>query len=186
MVVEEAVETADTIAADKELRAYFEKRNPNGPTDEEIRGYSSRTVNRAYSALFHAIELKQLINRFANVDMRTVAPDARAKFLAMVHEHAIAFERENAVLREDIGPVFFPGQALTVAEETSIQSDTDLARAVERLHKLALSNTNAIRSALTISSHSSAAAIKSMTFWQSAQRAESVANRIHRYQTTSN
>ena len=29
VIVEEAEETADTIAADKELRAYFEKRNPN-------------------------------------------------------------------------------------------------------------------------------------------------------------
>jgi hypothetical protein len=108
VIVEEAEETADTIAADKELRTYFEKHNPNGSTDEAIRGYSSRTVNRGYRALFHTIELKQLINRFANVDMRTLAPDARAKFLAMVHEHAIAFERENAVLRQEIGPVFFP------------------------------------------------------------------------------
>jgi hypothetical protein len=187
VIVEGAEETANTIAADEELRAYFEKRNPNGSTDEAIRSYSSRTVNRAYRALFQVIELKQLINRFANVDMRTVAPDARAKFLAMVHEHALAFERENAVLRQEIGPVFFPGQALTAAEEVSIQSDADLARAVERLHKLALSNTDAIRSALTISSHSSAAAIKSAAFWQSIQRAESLAKRIQQYrEATSN
>ena len=186
VIVEEAAETADTIAADKELRAYFEKRNPNGSTDEAIRDYSSRMVNRAYRVLFQASELKQLINRFAKVDMRTVAPDARAKFLAMMHEHAIAFERENAVLRREIGPVFFPGQTLTGAEEISIQSDADLARAVERLHKLALSNTNAIRSALTISSQSSATAIKSATFWQSMQRAESLARRIQQYQSTSN
>jgi hypothetical protein len=187
VIVEGAEETANTIAADEELRAYFEKRNPNGSTDEAIRSYSSRTVNRAYRALFQVIELKQLINRFANVDMRTVAPDARAKFLAMVHEHALAFERENAVLRQEIGPVFFPGQALTAAEEVSIQSDADLARAIERLHKLALSNTNAIRSALTISSHSSAAAIKSAAFWQSIQRAESLAKRIQQYrEATSN
>ena len=101
------METADTIAADKELRAYFEKHNPNGSTDEAIRSYSSQTVNRAYRALFRASELKQLINRFANVDMRTVTPDARAKFLAMVHEHALAFERENAVLRQEIRTSFF-------------------------------------------------------------------------------
>jgi len=186
VIVQEAVETADTIAADRDLRAYFEKRNPNGPTDEAIRSYSSRTVNRGYRALFHAIELKQLINRFANVDMRTVAPDARAKFLAIVHEHAIAFERENAVLRQEIGPVFFPETSLTGVEETSIQSDVDLARAVERLHKLALSNTDAIRSALTISSQSSATALKSPAFWQSIQRAGKLADAISQYQSTSN
>ncbi len=182
VIVEEAGETADTVAADKDLRAYFEKQNPNGPTDEAIRNYSSRMVNSAYRALFQAIELKQLINRFANVDMRTVAPDARAKFFAMVHEHAIGFEHENVVLRQEIGPVFFPETGLTGAEEVSIQSDADLARAVERLHKLALSNTDAIRAALTISSQSSATAIKSMAFWQSLQRAESLAKRIQQYQ----
>jgi len=182
VIVEEAVETADTIAADRDLRTYFEKRDPNGPTDEAIRSYSSRTVNRSYRALFHVIELKQLINRFANVDMRTVAPDARAKFLAMVHEHAIAFERENAVLSQEIGPVFFPGTGFTGAEEVSIQSDVDLARAVDRLHKLALSNTDAIRSALTISSQSSATALRSPAFWQSIQRAGKLAEAISQYQ----
>ena len=186
VIIEEAVETADTIAADQDLRAYFDKRNPSGPTDEAIRSYASRTVNRSYRALFHAIELKQLINRFANVDMRTVAPDARAKFLTMVHEHAIAFERENAVLRQEIGPVFFPETALTGAEEISIQNDVDLARAVDRLHKLALSNTDAIRSALTISSQSSATALKSPAFWQSIQRAGKLSEAIGQYQTTSN
>jgi hypothetical protein len=187
VIFEQAEETADTIAADKELREYFEKRNLNGSTDEAIRSYSSRTVNRAYRALFQAIELKQLINRFANIDMRTVAPDARAKFLAMIHEHAAALERENAVLRQEIGPVFFPGQALTDVEEVSIQSDADLARAIERLHKLALSNTDAIRSALTISKQSSATLLRSPAFWQSMQRVESLAKRIRQYQeSTSN
>jgi RNA polymerase sigma factor (sigma-70 family) len=183
VTIEEVEETADTVAADKDLRAYFEKQSPNGPTDESIRNYSSRTVNRAYRALFHAIELRRLINRFANVDMRAIAPDARAKWLAMVHEHAIAFEHENAVLRQEIGPVFFPGTVLTGTEDVLIQSDADLARAVERLHKLALSNTDAIRSALTISRQSSASAIRSATFWQSLQRAESLAKRIQQYQT---
>ena len=82
--------------------------------------------------------------------------------------------------------MFFPGTVLTGAEEISIQSDTDLARAVERLHKLALSNTDAIRSALTISSQSSATALKSAAFWQSMQRAERLAGAISKYQSTSN
>ena len=186
VVVEEAVETADTVAADKDLRAYFEKRNPNGPTDEAIRTYSSRMVNTSYRALFRVVELKHLMNRFASVDMRTIAPDARAKYLAMVQEQASTFERENALLREGIGPVFFPGTTLGGGEEISIQSDVDLARAVERLHKLALSNADAISSALTISSRSSAAAIRSIAFWQSMQRAESLAKTIQQYSTTSN
>jgi hypothetical protein len=158
------------VAADEELRAYFTKKN-QGPVDEAIRSYSSQVVNRAYSALFHAIELKKLIDRFANVDMRTVAPDARAKWLSMIRQHASAFAHENALLRQ---------------EEFSIQNDADLARAVERLHRLALQNNAAIRSAFLISSHSSAVAIRSGAFWQSLHRAENLAESVMEYQSSSN
>ena len=185
VTVQETEETGDTVAADEELRAYFTK-HPAGPTDEAIRSYSSRVVNRAYSALFHAIELKKLIGRFANVDMRTVAPDARAKWLSMLRQHASAFARENALLRQEIQPIFGSGLALPAAEEFSIQSDADLARAVERLHKLALSNNDAIRSAFLISSHSSAVAIKSAAFWRSLHRVENMAKAITEFQTVSN
>ena len=179
-------ETADAVAADQELRAYFKNNPPGGSTEEAIRSYSSRVVNRAYRALFHALELNKLIDRFANVDMRTVAPDARTKWLAMLQQHAAAFARENAILRQEIQQVFFPGSSSHVGEEVLIQSDADLARAVERLHKLAISNNVAIRSALTISAQSSAAAIKSVAFWQSLERAESLAQRIVQYQTATN
>jgi RNA polymerase sigma factor (sigma-70 family) len=184
--VQEAEDTANTVAADDELRAYFGKRDPGGPIDDAIRSYSSRVVNRAYRALFHAIELKRLVSRFANVDMRTVAPDARTKWLKMLHQHAADFERETALLRNEIEPIFFPGPSLTVAEETPIQSDVELARAVEQMHKSALANNEGIRSAFTISSQSSAAAIKSAAFRQSLQRAEKLAESIRQYQTTSN
>ena len=183
VTVQEAEETNATVAADRELREYFAKKDPGGSTAEAIRSYSSRMVNGAYRALFHAIELKRLVNRFANVDMRTVAPDARAKWLAMLHEHAAAFARENAVLREGIEPIFFPGTALQVTEEVSLQSDADLARTVERLYKLALSNNEGIRSAFTITSQSSATAIRSAAFWQSMQRAGTLAAKIQQYQT---
>ncbi|HEX5875674.1 MAG TPA: RNA polymerase sigma factor [Pyrinomonadaceae bacterium] len=174
--------TADTVAADKELRAYFTENDPGGPIDDAIRSYSSRIVNRAYRALFHAVELKRLMDRFAGVDMRTVAPDARAKWIKMLHEHARAFERETAVLRREIQPVFFAGSSVQSAEVTTIQNDGELARSVERLHQFAVSNNHSIRSAFTISKQSSAIAIKASTFWQSMQRAEQLAGKIVQYQ----
>jgi len=179
--VREAEETSDTIAVQEELRAYFSKHNSAGAIDQAMQSYSSRVVNRAYRALFHAIELKRLVEQFANVDMRTVAPEARTKWLAMLREHATAFARENAALREEIQPVFFPGIVLQDNENALLQSDADLARLVQRLHKLALSNNEAIRSAFTISSQSSANAFKSGAFWQSLQRAENLADKIRRY-----
>jgi len=186
VAIQQSEGIGSTVAADDELRAYFARNNPGGSTDEAIRSYSARMVNRGYRALFHAIELKRLVDRFANVDMRTVAPDARAKWVAMLREHVSAFARENAMLRQEIGPVFFPAASSNVNEENLIQSDADLARAVERLHKLALANNDAIRSAFTISAQSSAAAIKSAAFWQSLQKAEKLAERIRQYQATSN
>ncbi|HEX3248314.1 MAG TPA: RNA polymerase sigma factor [Pyrinomonadaceae bacterium] len=178
VIVQQAEETADNVAAYEDLRAYFEKRKPSGPTEESIRNYSSRMVNGSYQVLFHAIELKKLVDRFAGVDMRAVAPDARTKWLAMIHEHAAVLEHQTALLREEIQPVFFPGATSFGPEEGTIQSDADLARAVARLHKLALANNTTIRAALTISSQSSAATIKSRQFWSSLISAGALASEI--------
>ena len=180
--VQEVEETANTIAAEENLRAYFAQQNLSGSVDEAIHNYSSRLVNRAYRALFHAIELKKLMNRFANVDMRVVTPDARSKWLAMLRQHAAGFERETAMLREEMEPVFFAGASALGKEEVSIQSDAELARAVEKLHQMALFNNEAIRSAFTISTHSSAATIKSSQFRRSLTSAENLATRIGQYE----
>ena len=184
ITVMEAEETASTVAVDNELRDYLSRKDAtlkkgNG-LDEAVRSFSSRMVNRGYRAVFHAIELKRLINRFANVDMRTVTPDARAKWLQMVRERAAALERETAALRQDIQPIFFSGSASVAAEEIEIAGDTDLARAIERLHKLALVNNEAIRAAFTISVQSSNA-VKSAQFWRSLNGAEKLAARVKQY-----
>jgi len=179
--IQETEETANIVAADEELRVYFEKRASAGPTDDAIRKYSSRVVKRAYDAVFHAIELKRLSSRFANVDMQTVAPGARGKWLDMLHEHATAFARETAALRQEIQPVFFPGASAPGSEGDAISSDAELARAIERLHKLALSNNEAVRSAFTTSSHSSAVAVQSAAFWQALFKAEELAKKVQHY-----
>jgi len=177
--VHQAEVMANTIAVDRELREYFSKSN-SSDVDEAIRAFSSRTVKHAYDALFHAIALKQLIGRFANVDMRTVAPDARAKWLAMVREQASAFAQETALLRRELQPVFFPGAGSDVVAELTIDTDADLAAAVEKLHKLALANNDAVRTAFTISSRSSASSLRS-SFWRSSANAQGLAQRIERY-----
>ena len=178
-------ETSNAIAVDDELRAYFEKRASSGPTDEAIRNYSSRVVKHAYDAMFHAIELKRLVSRFANVDMQTVAPDARTKWLRMLHEHAAGMERDTAALRLEIQPVFFPGASVPFAESGAINNDADLAHAVERLHQLGIANNGAVRSAFTTSSQSSAVGVKAFEFWQALFKAEELAKKIQQYQAVS-
>jgi RNA polymerase sigma factor (sigma-70 family) len=184
--VRDVEETVNTIAVDRELRKYLssppETSRSGTDLDEAVRSFSSRTVNRAYRALFHAVELKRLINRFAKVDMRTITPDARAKWLQMVLEHAAAFERETVTLRQELQPVFSSSMgSIPTIDESEISNDADLAQAVERLHKLALANNDAIRSAFTISSHSSSAAVKSTQFWRDLMTAGALAARIKGY-----
>ena len=178
--VRQAEQTASTIAVDAELREYFSRRDQGGNMDESIRSLSSRVVNRAYRAVFHAVSLERVVNRFANVDMRTVTPDARAKWLAMVREHASAYAREMAILREELQPIFFAGASSGVVDEKAIANDADLAVAVDRLHKLALANNDAVRTAFTISARSSGQALKS-SFWSLSASAEGLAQRIQRY-----
>ena len=179
--VQEVEATANTIAVDEELREYCSRLGLNNEAiDESVRSYSSRVVNRAYRALFHAVELKRLIARFARVDMRTVAPDARSKWLEMMREHALGYEQETAALRRDLQPIFF-SETSTEVEDFAIGDDADLTRAVERLHKLALSTNEAIRAAFTISSQSSAVALKSAQFKRSLLSAMELSERIARY-----
>jgi hypothetical protein len=65
-------------------------------------------------------------------------------------------------------------------EPLAIGSDGDLAVAVEKLHKLALANNDAVRSGFTISARSSAAGLKS-SFWRSSANAQNLAQRIETY-----
>ena len=179
--VREVDETGETIAAEEELRAHFSRRGMSGAAvDEAVRAYSSRVVNHSYRAVFQAIELKRLVARFSHVDLRTVAPDARSKWLDMMRSHALAFARENAALRRELQPVFL-SETPDAIEDFAIQADADLARAVERLHRLAVANNDAIRQAFTISKASSASAFKSAQFRRNLETAARLSDRISRY-----
>ena len=78
--------------------------------------------------------------------------------------------------------MFFPGASAPGVEGSLINTDADLARAIERVHKLALSNNEAVRSAFTTSSQSSAIGVKSTAFWQALFKAEELAKKVQNYQ----
>jgi hypothetical protein len=180
--VREVDETEDAIAVEDELRGYFSRRGLSAEAaDEAVRTYSSRVVNHGYRALFQAIELKRLVARFGHVDLRIVAPDARSKWLEMMRSRALAFARENAALRRELQPVFLSETSPDVAEDFAIASDADLAHAVERLHRLANTNNDALRQAFTISKASSASAFKSAQFRRNLEAAARLADRISQY-----
>jgi hypothetical protein len=186
VVVREAEETGNTIAFYSELFTYFTKAGLEPDrANEAVRTFSSKTVNRAYRILFHAIELKRLTKRFANVEMRALAPDARTKWLQMTRDHAAVIEREIALLRQDLQPIFLSNMSITGAEEFQITNDSEMGHAIELLHKVTLANNEAVREAFTISSRSSSAAITSVQFWRSLRAAEQLAAFVRKHQDAS-
>jgi RNA polymerase sigma factor (sigma-70 family) len=176
--------TPNTISVDRELRNYLRASSPSSVNnmDDAVQQFSARVVRASYRALFHAAELKCLSNRFSSDDLRTVGPDARSKWIQMVHENARAFEFETAILRRSLGPLFFsPGATTPPPNVGPISNNEALAKRVERLWKLALTNNRIVRDAFTISSENSDVAVKSTSFWQSLINSQALAAEIERY-----
>ena len=166
--------------ADAELRAYFSARLVGEAIDEEINRYKNRVMAHSRQALLHASALKKLVTRFSPEQMRGLAPEAQAKWLAMIREHATGYEREVATLRQELRPIFNGSSAAT--EE--VVTEANLAPSADRLVELSYANDEAVRAAFTISADGkSAASIKSEQFWRSLSSAERLAEGIqHVYQ----
>lgn len=167
------------IPADPQLRSYFSTRLVGSEAiDEEIRRYANRAMNRSRQALLQASALKRLVRRFSSEEIRALEPEARTKWLAMIREHAQAYQREVRALRQELGSVFDGSSASTEQEAVS---EANLARLADRLVQLSYVNDEAVRSAFTISADGrTAAANKSPQFWRSLTNAETLAAAIQR------
>ncbi len=165
---------ADTFPAYQELRNRF--------SDEEARAFATRMVGRSREAMRHAWALKRLINQFSAEELRTLAPEARAKWFSLIRDHARAFERETAGLRQELQPIFSPGAGGNGSgAEITIAGDADLDRAVERLFELGSANDQVVRSAFTISSTgSTTTAVRTAQFWRALGDAQKLAAKISR------
>ncbi len=166
--------------ADAELRAYFSARLVGEAIDEEINRYTNRVMAHSRQALLHASALKKLVTRFSPEQMRGLAPEAQAKWLAMIREQAIDYQHEIANLRQELRPIFNGSSAPT----QEVVTEANLARSADRLVELSYANDEAVRAAFTISAEgNNAATIKSAQFWRSLSSAENLAEGIqHVYQ----
>jgi RNA polymerase sigma factor (sigma-70 family) len=165
------------MPADAELRSYFSARLVgSNAIDEEIKRYADHAMNRSRQALLQASALKRLVRRFSSEEIRTLEPEARTKWLAMIREHAQAYQREVGALRQQLGSVFGGSSPST---EQEVVSEANLTRLADRLVQLSYANDEAVRSAFTISAEDyPAAAIKSPQFWRSLTNAEMLAAAI--------
>ncbi|HJQ34296.1 MAG TPA: RNA polymerase sigma factor [Pyrinomonadaceae bacterium] len=174
----EVVVAAGRIPADAELRAHFAARLADPErVDAEIKEFAARAMTHSRQALLHASALKRLANRFTPAQARGLSDDARAKWLAMVREHASAYARETAALRAQLSSVFGGG----AGGGSEAVGDADASQAAERLLQLSYAQDAAVRSAFTISEDArSAAAVKSPQFWRTLAASERLAAEIQK------
>ena len=176
-VIGSSTPTSNTIPVDEELRRYFAKQGISAAqVDEEQRLFAGRTLGRSLRAIQHAWAIKRLTGRFSTEQLRTLDPDARANWLAMIRSHARAIHQELAMLRQGLTPIF----PMPDVNRSQVQIDTGddkaLSIAAEHLLDLCSANDTVLRSALTISSDTSRASnIKTPRFWLSFGEAESLA-----------
>ncbi len=166
------------MPVEADLRRYFSA--SGGDVDEKVRQFASRMINHSQQALFHASALKRLGERFSDEQLRAFDPDVHAKWLAIIRQHARAFQEETASLRQELRPVFFPSMPLGQSQVGSkVRTDTELIAASVRLMELAATNDQIVRSAFTISAETSAiSAVATPQFWKSLSNAENLAAKI--------
>ncbi len=172
-VTEQKVEiNSEVIAAAPELRRHFS-------SDEQVREFSARMVSQSRNAMRHVYAMKRLIGQFSPEELRTLSPEAKNKWLALIRSHARDYQNEVSGLRRELQPIFTSFSPGSGASGPEITDDASLARAVEQLFSLALANDGVIRSAFATSSESSAtSAINSPQFWRSLTAAEGLAGKI--------
>jgi hypothetical protein len=166
------------IPVEADLRRYFSA--SSGDVDVKIRQFASRMINHSQQALFHASALKRLSDRFSDEQLRALDADAHGKWLAIIRQHARAFQQETAALRQELRPVFFASMPLSQSRDGSeIATNGELIEASVRLTQLAATNDRIVRSAFTISAESSVtSAVAAPQFWKSLVDAEALAASI--------
>ncbi len=174
-----AVEIAgNTMATEPEVRAYFAREGAD--TDQVVRRFAARMVGLSNQGMDHLWAMKRLLSQFSPEEQRSLTPEARTKWLAMIRAHARSYQQNTQSLRRELQPIFFPGQSTAGASPEGVIADTnELGRAIEQLFELGSSNDRVIRSAFTTSTGGvMTTVIKAPQFWQSLKNAEAQAARI--------
>ena len=167
------------IAAEPELRAYFERRNSN--PDAAVRQFAAGMVRKSGGAMQHLGAMRRLINQFSAEQLSNLTPEARANWLGLVRSHARVFQQQSAAMRRDLKPVFFSDASDDLPGASAIGNDEELKRAVQELFAAGVANDQVIRSAFTVTNQGARfTAIGTPQFWQAMKKAEALAAAISR------
>jgi hypothetical protein len=147
--------------------------------DEAVRAFAVRVVSRSRRALSHAIELKQLSERFSATQIDALSPSARIKFFGLLRVEAEALFEGTSQLRAELQPIFFATESNRASINAGEISSDGLMPAIERLYKLVLTIDEQIRTAFAVSTDGSTTpAMKAPQFRQSLVVAEKIAEGI--------
>ena len=178
--VEQLAPSANAMPAEAHLRRHLAARGvPEAEMDREVSRFAIRVSTRARRSLQHAWALKRLVARFSPEQVRALAPDARAEWLALVRAHAAAARRESSTLRDELAAVFSAGAPAGSDDGLDASAEAGLARAAERLVELCAASEGVVGSLFSASSNPSrTAAAPAPQFWRSLSDAAALAARI--------
>lgn len=172
----ESVEVENlSLAAEPQLREYF---GQSGNSDEKIRSYAASRVAQSRQAMQHLGALKKIANQFKPEELKTLKPEAREKWLALIRSHARAFAEQNSALRRELKPVFFAGAGEGGGRGASVSSNAELINAIRQLYETGAANDSVILSAFAASGNGGVSAIGAAQFWQALKNAEAMARSI--------
>jgi hypothetical protein len=180
----------DRVPAYEELHRYFSRQarrqdrdqqaSTDDSTDQAVRTFAAQVVGRSRRVLSHALELKQLKERFTPRALSSLTPEARKKWFGMIRRHAEAVRSETGTLIEQLQPIFFASN--NPEKQTSgldISNAEELATSVERLYQLVIANDEIVRSVFSVSSERpDAAGLKDARFRVALGQVEALAGRI--------
>jgi hypothetical protein len=181
--IQEAAPSSNLIPADADVRRYLMAQGINADKlDESVNQFANRALKRSRQAVLYGWSLRKLVDRFSTNDLRGLDPQAHAKWLSMIGEHARGCQREIAALRQELSPVFnVASSPASLSDEavSEIAGESDLARAAMRLNELSAGADESVRLAFTLSS-GGASTFKSGQFWRMLDSAESLGQKIEK------
>jgi len=179
VTVERIEPASNSIPLEPELQRYFAARGvASNKIDEEVQRFSRQALSHSSQALQHAGALRSLAARFSPEELRTLDPESRARWLALINQHAQSLKQNSSALRLELRAIV-AAPAADSTDVSNISNDAELLQAVNRLFAMCSANDATVRSALSLSNDSSkAAAVKGAQFWRSLANVEALATKI--------
>lgn len=169
---------ASTPPAADVIQRYLSKTRT--PTSDDVNQYANRIVNQSRATMRHAGAIKRLSDQLPSGELDKLAPDARAKWLALLHMHIRNYIESSTELRAELERLYSrPAARNWPPPDATHLGTSDLTNAINSLYRTAAANDRKLRSAFTVSSDTrTEPSIDTTDFWDALLSAEAIARQI--------